>query len=72
MLSAKELKNITCDSNITTRSIEQLIMAAQINNINYVFLDRNTVSSDLLDELRHLGYTVIVGQGEVSRIKISW
>lgn len=72
MIGAKEVRNTVCDSQISALSLEQLIMSAQVNHINYVFIDRNLVSSDLIDELRSLGYSVVIGQGEVSRIKISW
>lgn len=72
MLSAKDVKNTTCESQVSSRSLEQLIMAAQINHLNYVFIDRGLVSSELQNELRNLGYSVLVGYGDVARIKISW
>ena len=72
MLSATDVKNTTCESQVSSRSIEQLIMAAQVNHLNYVFIDRDLVSSDLQNELRKLGYSVLVGYGNVARIKISW
>jgi hypothetical protein len=72
MLGAKEVKNTVCDCPVTALSLEQLIMSAQVNHINYVFIDKNLVSSDLIDNLRDLGYTLVIGQGEISRIKISW
>ena len=72
MLTATDVRNITCESQVSSRSLEQLIMAAQINHINYVFIDRNLVSSELQNELRNLGYSLLVGYGDVARIKISW
>ena len=72
MLTATDVRDITCESQVSSRSLEQFIMAAQINHINYVFIDRNLVSSELQNELRNLGYSVLVGYGDVARIKISW
>ena len=72
MLTATDVRDITCESQVSSRSLEQLIMAAQINHLNYVFIDRNLVSSELQNELRNLGYSLIVGYGDVARIKISW
>lgn len=40
--------------------------------LNYVFVNKNTLTSKLLDEVKQAGYSVIVGQGEEARIKISW
>lgn len=39
---------------------------------NYLFLDKNTIPQDIINDLRSKDYTVIIGQGEVARIKISW
>ena len=39
---------------------------------NYLFLDKNTISQDIIDDLKSKGYTVVIGQGEVAKIKISW
>lgn len=72
MLTATDVRDITCESQVSSRSLEQLIMAAQINHLNYVFIDKDLVSSELQNELRNLGYRVLVGYGEVARIKISW
>ena len=72
MLTATDVKNTTCESKVSSRSLEQLIMAAQVNHVNYVFIDRDLVSSELQNELRNLGYSVLVGYGDVARIKFSW
>ena len=72
MLEAKEVRKITVDSPVTEYSLEHLITAAQTNHINYVFVDRKLISTELMDLLRIKGYSIVTGQGEVSRIKISW
>ena len=72
MLTATDVRDITCESQVSSRSLEQLIMAAQINHLNYVFIDKALVSPELQNELRSNGYIVVVGYGDAARIKISW
>ena len=72
MITAKEVKKYTGFVKITTLSLEHLIMAAQINHLNYIFIDKDLVNPELQNELRNLGYGVVVGYGDVARIKISW
>lgn len=40
--------------------------------LNYIFVNKDTLDSSLLDEVKQAGYSVVVGQGEEARIKISW
>ena len=40
--------------------------------LNYVFVNKDTLSNELIDELKQAGYSVVVGQGEEARVKISW
>ena len=51
----------------------ELITAAQDFGLNYVFIDKGMIDEELLNKLKKSGYySVVVGQGEVARIKISW
>ena len=49
-----------------------LIDAAYKFGLNYVFIDKWMIDNDTIDGLKSGGYSVIVGQGEKARIKISW
>ena len=72
MLEAKEVKEVVNDSPVTAHSLESFIMSAQVSHINYVFLDKELVKPELIDDLKSLGYSIVVGQGEEARVKISW
>ena len=72
MINTFNLKNIARGDVVTDASLEQLIISAQINHMNYVFIDRKLIEIDTISNLKTLGYNVIVGQGEQARIKISW
>jgi hypothetical protein len=49
------------------------IRAAKECGLNYVFIDKNTFDNKIIEELiKEIGYSIVVGQGEVARIKISW
>ena len=72
MLEAKEVKKVVNDSPVTAHSLESFIMSAQMNHINYVLIDKKLVKPELIDYLKSLGYSIIVGQGEEARVKISW
>lgn len=52
--------------------IFDLIIAVQNFGLNYIFVDKGMLSDNTLNDLKKLGYSVVVGQGEVARIKISW
>ena len=49
-----------------------LIDAAYKFGLNYAFVDKQMIDEDTIDGLKRGGYSVIVGQGEKARIKISW
>lgn len=49
-----------------------LIDAAYKFGLNYIFIDKWMINDDIIDGLKRGGYSVIVGQGEKARIKISW
>lgn len=58
-----------------SKSIKDLnlfIQAAMMFGINYIFIDKDMITNETIAELKQHGYSVMVGQGEVSRIKISW
>lgn len=49
-----------------------LIDAAYKFGLNYIFIDKWMINDGIIDGLKRGGYSVIVGQGEKARIKISW
>ena len=53
-------------------SLLNLIDAAYKFGLNYIFIDKWMIDDDTIDGLKNGGYSVIVGQGEKARIKISW
>ena len=53
-------------------SLLNLIDAAYKFGLNYVFIDKWMIDDDIINWLKVGGYSVIVGQGEKARIKISW
>lgn len=53
-------------------NLQSLMGTARDLGLNYVFVNKDTLTSDLVDELKQAGYSVVVGQGEEARIKISW
>jgi uncharacterized membrane protein YwaF len=53
-------------------NLQSLMGTARDLGLNYVFVNKDTLTSDLVDELKQAGYSVVIGQGEEARIKISW
>ena len=53
-------------------AISNLIWDANYAHLNYIFVDRGLFSQEVIDKLRENGFTVVSGQGDVARIKISW
>ena len=53
-------------------SLLNLIDAAYKFGLNYIFIDKWMTDDDTIDSLKVGGYSIIVGQGEKARIKISW
>jgi hypothetical protein len=49
-----------------------LIDAAYKFGLNYIFIDKQMIDDNTINSLKIGGYSVIVGQGEKSRVKISW
>ena len=52
--------------------LKKLMRAASAFGLNYVFIDKGMVADEVLNQLKKQGFSVVVGQGEVARIKISW
>lgn len=72
MYTAEEIRNVETLKDITERAIEQLIYSANFAHLNYVFIDKNLLSPERINQLKELGYTVVIGYGDTARIKISW
>jgi len=53
-------------------AISNMIWDANWAHLNYIFVDRDLFSKGVIDKLRENGFTVVTGQGDVARIKISW
>lgn len=49
-----------------------LISAANTFGLNYIFIDKGMIKEETIDGLKKYGFSVVVGQGEAARIKISW
>lgn len=57
---------------IEEMAISNLIWDANYAHLNYIFVDRGLFSQEVIDKLRENGFTIVTGQGDVARIKISW
>ena len=53
-------------------ALANLIWNAHWSHMNYIFVDRNLFSQGVIDKLRENGFTIVTGQGDIARIKISW
>jgi len=40
--------------------------------VNYIFIDKGMITDETIEKLKNCSYSVVVGQGETARIKISW
>lgn len=72
MLSAKELKRYKWTGEILYDPFEKFLKYAQEIGQNYVFINKTDENIKLAENLKTLGYSVIIGYGDVARIKISW
>lgn len=52
--------------------LQAFMIGAKELGLNYVFVNKDTLTPELIDEVKRAGYSVVVGQGEEARIKISW
>ena len=57
---------------MTKGTIYTFIQEAMRFGVRYVFVDKGSVPDETLEHLKKHNYSVVVGQGEVARIKISW
>ena len=53
-------------------AIAHYVMYANLLGQHYVFIDKNILYSEIIDKLRDAGYNIVIGYGDVARIKISW
>lgn len=73
MIPAKDLeRNIARPSGVSEASIMEQIHGAAFNHMRYTFMDKNMLSNDMINLLKENGYSVIIGYGDVARVKISW
>lgn len=72
MIDAKQLKNYKWVGKTIDEPFENFIKYAQEIGLNYVFIDKTDRNTKIAENLRQLGYNVVVGYGDVARIKISW
>lgn len=54
------------------KDIYSFIKAAMTFGVSYIFVDKGMITDDEIAHLKEHNYSVVVGQGEVARIKISW
>ena len=52
--------------------INNLLIAARWTRLKYVFVDKNTFSSELINILKENGFSILTNYDEESKIKISW
>ena len=72
MTHVEVFKNLKSPKYPQLVNLHSFMGAAKDLGLNYVFVNKDTLSSSLLDEVKQAGYSVVVGQGEEARIKISW
>lgn len=53
-------------------AITELIQDAHFAHQNYIFIDKGSFSQETIENVRNAGYNVVIGYGDVARIKISW
>ena len=54
------------------KDIYSFIKAAMAFGVNYIFVDKGIITDNEIAHLKEQNYSVVVGQGEVARVKISW
>lgn len=52
-------------------AITEMIQDAYWAHQNYIFIDKGTFSQETIDKVKNAGYNVVIGYGDVARIKIS-
>ena len=53
-------------------AITELIQDAHYAHQNYIFIDKGSFSQETIEKVREAGYNIVIGYGDVARIKISW
>jgi len=56
----------------TFENLLRFINAAMIFGVNYIFIEKGMITDETIEKLKNCSYSVVVGQGEAARIKISW
>lgn len=72
MTHVKVFKNLQSPKYPLFVNLQSLMGAARDLGLNYIFVNKDTLDANLLDEVKQAGYSVVIGQGEEARIKISW
>ena len=52
--------------------INHLLTAARFARVNYVFVNKDTFSPELINILKENGFSILTNYDKKSRIKISW
>ena len=52
--------------------INHLLAAARYARVNYVFVNKDTFSPELINILKENGFSILTNYDKKSRIKISW
>lgn len=72
MTHVEVFKNLQSPKYPVFVNLQSFMGTARDLGLNYVFVNKDTLSNELIDELKQAGYSVVVGQGEEARVKISW
>ena len=72
MIDTKQLKSYKWVGKSVELPLEQFLKYAQDLGMNYVFINKTERNVKIAEELRKLGYSVVIGYGDAARIKISW
>ena len=57
---------------MTREQFNNILAAIGAAGMNYVFIDKTPENLELVKSTLNEAFTVVVGQGEHARIKISW
>lgn len=72
MTHVEVFKNLKSPKYPQLVNLQSFMGTARELGLNYVFVNKDTLPNELIDELKQAGYFVVVGQGEEARVKISW
>ena len=76
MLSKDKFLNFK-QADFSKQTVEELAITTLIQDAywahqNYIFIDKKTFSQETIDKVKNAGYNVVIGYGDITRIKISW